>query len=137
MKYLYCKEVIGLFGITFFNNVATSILKHVFIHEKYFVHCYWNEIRHYGEYSNTLLEGANFGLKHSSISTHPRLSMDSSMVILSVHSDKYVVKTNGTVICDNKRHCLKYQHSVHDKLTIVASSILSFLMTHAKRYRTK
>ena len=59
------------------------------------------------------------------------------MVILSVQSDKHVVKTNGTVIRDNKRHRLNYVHSVHDKLTIIASSILSTLFSCVKRYKTK
>ena len=112
MKYLYCKEVIDLFGITFSNNVATFVRRHVLIHEKYFLYCYRNGIRHYGEYSNTPLEGTNYGLKHASVSTHPGLSMDNSMVILSVQSDKHAVKTNGVVIRDNKRHSLNYVNSV-------------------------
>ena len=66
----------------------------------------------YGEYSNTPLEGTNYGLKHASVSTHPGLSMDNFMVILSVQSDKHVVKTNGVVIRDNKRHSLNYVNSV-------------------------
>ena len=59
------------------------------------------------------------------------------MAILSVQSDKHVVKTNGTVIRDNKRHCLNSVHSVHDKLTIIASSILSTSFSRVKRYKTK
>ena len=83
------------------------------------------------------MEGTNYGLKHASVSTHPGLSMDNSMVILSIQSDKHVVKTNGVVIRDNKRHSLNYMNSVHDKLTIIASSILSTLFSEVKRYKTK
>ena len=83
------------------------------------------------------MEGTNYGLKHASVSTHPGLSMDNSMVILSIQSDKHVMKTNGVIIQDNKRHSLNYMNNVHDKLTIIAASILSTLFSHVKRYKTK
>ena len=92
MKYIFSSQVVHLFGLAFSNNVAMFVRKHVLPHEKYFLYSHRSNIRHYGEYSNTPLEGTNFGLKHSSISTHPGLSMDSSMVILSFFSDKHVKK---------------------------------------------
>ena len=92
MKYIFSSRVVNLFGLAFSNNVAIFVRKHVLLHEKYFLYSQRNHIRHYGEYSNTPLEGTNFGLKQSSISTHPGLSMDSSMVILSLLSDKNVKK---------------------------------------------
>ena len=76
MKYLYSREIIDTFGVSFSNNVAMFLRKHILPHEKTFLYCLRNNIRHYGEYSNTPLEGTNFGLKHSSIATHPGLSMD-------------------------------------------------------------
>ena len=72
----------------------------------------------------------------ASISTHPGLSMDNSMVIMSLQSDKHVVKTNGKVIRDNQRHCRNYKNNVHDKLATVASSILSTLLNRIKYYET-
>ena len=59
------------------------------------------------------------------------------MVILSVLSDKHVAKTNGSVIKDNTQHCLNYKDAVHDKLTIVASSMLSNLKERIIRYECK
>ena len=59
------------------------------------------------------------------------------MVILSVLSDKLVAKTNGSVIKDNKQHCPNYKDAVHDKLTIVASSMLSNLKEQINRYECK
>ena len=41
------------------------------------------------------------------------------MVIMSLQSDKHVLKTNGKVIRDNQRHCRNYKNNVHDKLTTV------------------
>ena len=136
MKYFYSKHIIDLFGIAFANNVSLFVRKHVLIHEKHFLYCNRTSIRHYGEYSNTPLEGTNFGIKHASISTHPGLSMDNSMVIMSLQSDKHVVKTNGKVIRDNQRHCRNYKKLVHNKLTTVASSILSSLMNRIKYYES-
>ena len=134
MKYLYSKQVVDLFGITFSNNVSMFVWKHVLIHEKHFLFCNRNSIRHYWECSNTPLEGTNYGIKHASISTHPGLSMDNSMVIMCLQSDKHVVKTNGKVIRDNQRHCWNYKNHVHDKLTTVASSTLSNLIYCIKYY---
>ena len=112
------------------------VQKHVLIHEKHFLYCNCSSIRHYGEYSNTPLEGTNYDIKHASISTHPGLSMDNSMIIMSLQSDKHVVKTNGKVIRDNQRHCRNYKNNVHDKLATVASSILSTLLNRIKYYET-
>ena len=97
IKYLYSKQIIDLFGITFSNNVSMFVRKHVLIHEKHFLYCNCSS-RHYGEYSNTPLEGTNYGIKHASISTNPGLSMDNSIVIMSLQSDKHVVKMNRKVI---------------------------------------
>ena len=91
-------------------------------------------IRYYGEYSNTPLEGTNYGLKHSSICTHPRLSMDNSMVILSQLSEKHVTKVNSNVIRQNKKHCVNYRDKVHDKLTAMGSSMLANMIALINRY---
>ena len=136
MKYFYSKQVVDLFCITFSNNFFMFVQKHVLIHEKYFLFCHRSSIRHYGEYSNTPLEGTNYGIKHTSTSTHPGLSMDNSMVIMSLPSDKHFVKTNGKVIRDNQRNCRNYRNRVHDKLTTVASSTLSSLIYCVKYYES-
>ena len=115
-------QVISLFRSVFCNNVALFVKKHVLLHEKYFLYSQGNDIRYYGEYSNTPLEGTNFGIKHSSISTHPGSSLDSSMVILSLLSDKHVNKVNSNVIRQNKRQCMNYTNDVHDKLTVMCIS---------------
>ena len=104
MMYLYSREIIDTFGVSFANNVAMFPRKHILPHEKTFLYCLRNNIRHYGEYSNTPLEGTNFGLKHSSIATHPGLSMDNSKIILSQLSKKHVTKVNSTVIRQNKKN---------------------------------
>ena len=73
MKYLYSREIIDTFGVSFANNVAMFLRKHILPHEKTFLYCLQNNIRY--EYSNTPIEGTNFSLKHSSIATHPGLSI--------------------------------------------------------------
>ena len=115
-------------------NPKEIYLLEAFPDEKHFLFGCQNDIRQYGEYSNTPLEGTNFGLKHSSISTHPGLSMDSSMMILSVQSDKDVKKTHSKVIKHCKRHCLKYRGEIHDKLTRMASSMTSNIIALVDRY---
>ena len=128
--------VTDLFGVTFSSNVSMFVQRHVLVHENHFLFYHRNSISHYGEYSNTLLEGTNFGLKHSSISTHPGLSMDSSMMILSVQSDKHVQKTHSKVTNHCKRHCLNYQGEIHDKLTRMMSSMMSNIIALVDRYES-
>ena len=135
MKYLYSREIIDTFGVSFANNVAMFVRKHILPHEKTFLYCLRKNIRHYGEYSNTPLEGTNFGLKHSSIATHPGLSMDNSMIILSQLSEKHVTKVNSTVIRQNKKHCVNYKEKVHDKMTIMGSSMLANTISVIDRYK--
>ena len=74
MKHLFSPQVTNTFGLAFSNNVAIFVQRHVLLHEKYFIYSQRNGIQHYGEYSNTPLDGTNFSLHHSSISTHHRLS---------------------------------------------------------------
>ena len=136
MKYLYSKEFTDTFGVEFSNNISTFVQQHVITHENCFLYCNWNTIMHCGEYSNTPLEGNNFGINHSAISTHPGLAMDSSMVILSVQSDKHVVKTNSKVVKANKKNCVNFTEKVHSKLTVMASSMLSNLLANTFRYES-
>ena len=135
MKYLYSSTVTILFGVTFSNNVSMFVQKHVLVHEKHFLFCHQNDsIRHYWEYSNTPLEGTNFGLTHSSISTHPGWSMDSPMMILSVQSDEHVKKTHSKVIKHCERHCLNYRGEIHDKFTRMTSSMMPNIIILVDRY---
>ena len=66
-------KVCKLFGITFSNDVSLFVRKNVLTNEKYFLYCNRNEVRHNGEYSNAPIEGTNFSIKHSSVSTNPCL----------------------------------------------------------------
>ena len=136
VKYIYSPEIVNLFGLAFANNVSLFLRKYVVPYEKNFIYCNRKDVRHYGEYSNTPLEGTNNGLKHASIGTHPGLSMDNSMVILSLQSDKHVKKINGNVIRQNTKECLNYTDKIHNKLTSLASSMISNMMSLVSRYDT-
>ena len=80
------------------------------------------------------LGGTNFGSKHSSISTHPGLWLDSSTMILSVQSDKHVKKTYSKVIKHYIRHCSNYWGEIHYKLTRMASSMMPNIIALMERY---
>ena len=129
------RGIVNTFGVSFSNNVALFVQKHVLPYENIFLYCLRSNIRHYGEYSNTPLEGTNFGLKHSSISTHPGLSMDNSMMILSQLSNKHITKVNSTVIRQSNKQCVNYKNKVHDKLTIMGSSMLANTYSLVNRYK--
>ena len=61
-----------------FKQYSLICWKHLIVHGKYFLYCNDNDIRHYGEYSNTPLESTNYGLKYLHV------SMDNSMAIVVV-----------------------------------------------------
>ena len=60
--------------------------------------------------------------------------MDNSMVILSQLFEKHVTKVNSNVIKQNKKHCVNYKEKVHDKLTILGSSMLANTISIVNRY---
>ena len=62
------------------------IRKHVIQQEEWYVFHNRSTLRHNEEYSNTLLEGTNNAIKHSSSSTHPQMSMSNVMRILCEQS---------------------------------------------------
>ena len=62
MKYLYSRVITNTFGVPFANSVAMFLKRHILPHENTFLYCIRSKIRHYGEYSNTPLEGTNYGL---------------------------------------------------------------------------
>ena len=68
--------------MAFLNIVSTFGRQHILTCETYFLFYHQNEVWYYGEYSNTSLKGTNLGIKLSSISTHPRLSMENLMIYL-------------------------------------------------------
>ena len=51
--YLYSEVIVNTFGVSFSNNVALFVQKHVLPYENIFLYCLRSNIRHYGEYSNT------------------------------------------------------------------------------------
>ena len=133
MKYVLSPDIVNLFGLAFANNVSMFVRKHVILYDFF---CNRDEVRRYGEYSDTPLEGTNNGFKHSSISTHPGLFMDNYMVILSLLSDKHVQQINGNVIRQNRRECLNYADISHNKLTGMASSMIANMIEIVPRYKT-
>ena len=61
--------------------------------------------------------------------------MDNSMIILSQLSEKHVTKVNSNVIRQNKKNCVNYKERVHDKLTVMGSSMLANSISHVGRYK--
>ena len=127
MKCLYSREIINTFGVSFSNNVAMFVRKHVLPHEKTFLNCLRKNIRHYGEYSNTPLEGTNNGLKHSSISTHPGFQKCHWRVEEYFYDFGlywYMYQIHGTFKCSKNRY---FNHVLH--LTNVAKLSHKTLIT--------
>ena len=79
-----------------------NLTKHVLPHEKTILYGLRSNTRHYGEYSNTPLEGTNYRMKHAPILTNPGLSMNNYVIILSQLSKKHVTNVNSNAIRQNK-----------------------------------
>ena len=57
------------------------------MHESKFLFCIRKHGIHYGEYSNTVLEGCNNAIKHHSSSVTPATRLDNSFTIISNNCD--------------------------------------------------
>jgi len=135
MKYLFSPVVTSTFGHAFPNNIASFLRKYVLTWEKWILFCYRKHIRHYGEYSNTPLEGTNFSIKHSAISTHPQLSLENSFQIISRQSKKKISSVQSDVLYQSKTQPTHHKLSaVHSKLTIAGSEELRNIEIKSKYY---
>ena len=86
-KYLQSKPVVDNVSTLFYSNVELYLKKYIETHESKFLFCFRKHIRHYGEYSNTILEGCNNGLKYHSTPVTPQTRLDNSFTIISNNSD--------------------------------------------------
>ena len=86
-KYLLCQSVVQKITTLMYSNVRVFIKNRIETHESKFLFCIRKHVRHYGEYSNTVLEGCNNAIKHHSSSVTPATRLDNSFTIISNNCD--------------------------------------------------
>ncbi|KAG7357973.1 hypothetical protein IV203_014560 [Nitzschia inconspicua] len=62
--YVNSEEVVKVIGDDTADNIVTFLRSKVFVHEQHFARCFYLDVRRFDAYSNTCLEGTNYGVKY-------------------------------------------------------------------------
>ena len=104
-------------------SVLLFIRKHIIQQEEWYEFYNHKDIHHNEEYSNTLLEGTNNVIKHSSSSTHSQMSMSNAMRILCEQSTqkKAIKRAHHQENLENISTNFESK-PIHDRITIFVLS---------------
>ena len=123
LQYVKSEKVDAMLGGTLFMESFLTFFRHyVEPLEAYYVYYLRKDIRHYGEYTNSIHEGTNRGLKYNAAPVGPSTRLDNSLVILS---------KNGLRNLERKKISSSYQFSTerpHQKTS--STNELVDLMDH-------
>ena len=86
-RYLLSEPIIQKVSSLMYSSVRILIKNHIELHDDRFLFCLRRNVKHFGEYSNVILEGCFGGVKHHSSSPTPSTRLDNSFTIISNNSD--------------------------------------------------
>ena len=86
-KYLLSQPIIQKVSSLMYLSVKMLVKNYIEIHDDKFLFCLRRNVKHFGEYSNVILEGCFGGVKHHSSSPTPSTRLDNSFTIISNNSD--------------------------------------------------
>ena len=75
-KFLNSKQIKSTLGIPFIDSVQNFITKHIEPHESNFYFYLRSNLRHFDEYTNSIYEGKNCGLKFNTAPVGPRQNQE-------------------------------------------------------------
>ena len=140
-KYLQSDAVINKVSTLMYSHVTLFVKKRIEIHESKFLFSLRKHVRHYAEYSNTVLEGCNNGIKYHSSNVTPQTRLDNSFTIISNNSDMKVVNLDKDVqnqyhTKSTRRNALEEQKICETHLTRIGFEILLSSFQNSKSYHS-
>ena len=104
-NFLNWKQIKSKLGISFIENVENFVTKHIEPHEAYF--CFYSRLnlRHFKEYTNSIHEGTNRGLKYNSTPVGPSTNIEKVLAIMCNNSERTGTKKklHPKIFVDQKR----------------------------------
>ena len=86
--FLISKQIKSKLGITFIENVENFVTKHIKPHETHFYVYFRLNLRHFEEYTNSIHEGTNRGLKYNSAPVGPSTNIEKALAIMCTNSER-------------------------------------------------
>ena len=91
-KFLNSKQIKTKLGTTFIQNVENFVTKHIEPHETYFCFYLRLNLRSFEEYTNSIHEGTNRGLKYNSAPVGPSTNIEKALAIMCNNAERSVTK---------------------------------------------
>ncbi|KAG7372657.1 MULE transposase domain containing protein [Nitzschia inconspicua] len=114
LSYVNSEEVVKVIGDDTADNIVTFLRSNVFVHEQHFARCFYLDVRGFDAYSNTCLEGTNYGVKYCENRVLPNMSQaKATKVMINQDEDKFTRKPEegfgrfpqDTVASQDKHQC--------------------------------
>ena len=135
-KYLQSDEIVSKLTNLMDSHVILFVKKRIEIHESKFLFSLRKHVQHYADYSNTVLEGCNNGIKYHSSNVTPQTRLDNSFTIITNNSEMKVAKLNKDfqkqyISISTRRNCSRQQQMCETHLTHLKCY---FLLMRMKSY---
>ncbi|KAG7370771.1 hypothetical protein IV203_019341 [Nitzschia inconspicua] len=89
LSYVNSEEVVKVIDDTA-DNIVTFLRSNVFVHEQHFARCFYLDVRGFDAYSNSCLEGTNYGVKYCENRVLPNMSKaKSTKVMINQDEEKF------------------------------------------------
>ena len=140
-RYLASAKVVKQVSTLMYEHFNIYVKGYIETHESKYLFCLRKHIRHYAEYSNTILEGCNNTIKYHSSSVTPASRLDNSFTIIANNSDLKHKGTNKYVHSQfhskpplRSREVEKQMCATH--LTVMGYETLLSSFNHSKTYKS-
>ena len=123
-KFLNSKPIKTKLGTTFIQNVESFVTKHIEPHETYFCFYLRLNLRSFEEYTNSIHEGTNRGLKYNSAPVGPSTNIEKALAIMCNNAERSVTKKKKIASKDFRGSKMYSQLKCSNKIVPIADSIL-------------
>jgi len=96
-RYISSPTVVEKVSTLMYEHFVIYLKANIETHESKYLFCLRKHVRHYAEYSNTILEGCNNAIKYHSSSVTPATRLDNSFTIIANNSDLKNVEMDKTL----------------------------------------
>ena len=110
LQYTMSPTVVSLLTTLLYENLTIFLKNRIETHDSKYLFCMRKHIRHYAEYSNTILEGCNFGIKFHSASVCPATRIDNCFTITSNNAEMKA-KANETFVSNMFHKSVTSKHA--------------------------
>ncbi|KAG7371051.1 protein-L-isoaspartate O-methyltransferase [Nitzschia inconspicua] len=125
------------------DNIVTFLRSNVFVHEQHFARCFYVDVRGFDAYSNTCLEGTNYGVKYCENRVLPNMSQaKATKVMINQDEDKFTQnrkkasdafhKTPLQARTNTSAHVLQTADSMLQQAMVASESYISYRVCERK-----